>query len=422
MKIRIPYGKGFLETTISDNRIAGVITSNLDRYETEESENELIKKAMQHPFGCCGLEKLARDKNKIVIIASDHTRPVPSRLILPLMLEDIKKGNPNAEITILIATGCHRETTHKELTEKFGEEIVNKIPIKIHDCDATDQVYLGKLPSGGELFINKTAADADLLIAEGFIEPHFFAGYSGGRKSVLPGIASRKTIYANHCAEFIADSKAQYGVLEGNPIHEDMIFAARKAGLAYIVNVVINSRHKVIGAFSGDVEAAHSEGVQFLEKLCKAERIKSSIVITSNNGFPMDQNIYQSVKGMATAEACCNEGGVIIMVSECREGCGAKGFYKTFSQEKDSGKIQENILSTNRNETKEDQWQSQIFARIIHKFHVILVSAAEPEIVSQMHLIPADNLEQAMTIADGILGGEKKITIIPEGLTSIIKA
>ena len=140
MKIRIPYGKGFLETTISDKRIAGIITSNLDRYETEESENEIIKKAMQHPYGCCRLEKLAKGKNKIVIIASDHTRPVPSRLIIPLMLEEIKRGNPDAEITILIATGCHRETTRNELTEKFGEEIVNKIPIVIHDCDAREQV------------------------------------------------------------------------------------------------------------------------------------------------------------------------------------------------------------------------------------------------------------------------------------------
>ena len=421
MKIRIPYGKGFLETTISDKRIAGIITSNLDRYETEESENEIIKKAMQHPYGCCRLEKLAKGKNKIVIIASDHTRPVPSRLIIPLMLEEIKRGNPDAEITILIATGCHRETTRNELTEKFGEEIVNKIPIVIHDCDAREQVYLGKLPSGGELFINKMAAEADLLIAEGFIEPHFFAGYSGGRKSVLPGIASRKTVYANHCAEFIADPKAQYGILEGNPIHEDMIFAARKAGLAYIVNVVINSRHKVIGAFAGDAEDAHLKGVQFLEGLCKTDKIISPIVITSNNGFPMDQNIYQSVKGMATAENCCEKGGVIIMAAECREGCGAEGFYKTFSQEKDAGIILEKILATGRDKTEADQWQSQIFARIVHKFTVILVSAAEPGLVRQMHLIPADNLEHALSIADAILGREKKITIIPEGLTSIIR-
>lgn len=420
MKIRMPYGKHFLETAISDYRIAGVITSNLDRFETQESEFELIKRAMKQPYGSSRLEELSKGKNNIVILASDHTRPVPSRLILPLMLEEIKRGNPNAGITILIATGCHRGTTPNELKKKFGEEIVNSVPIVIHDCDDRDQVYLGKLPSGGELFINKIAAEADLLIAEGFIEPHFFAGYSGGRKSVLPGIASRKTIYVNHCAEFIDNPRARYGVLEGNPIHEDMIFAARKAHLAYIVNVVINSRHRVISAFSGDAEAAHSKGVQFLEGLCRTDQIISPIVITSNNGYPMDQNIYQSVKGMATAGACCEKGGVIIMVSECREGCGAEGFYRTFSQEDDSKKILEKILSIGRNDTEADQWQSQIFARIVCEFQVILVSSVDPELVRQMHLLPADSLEQALAMAEAILGGEQNITVIPEGLTSII--
>ena len=421
MKIRMPFGKSFLETTISDDRIAGVITSNLDRYERQESEIEIIKMAMERPHGSCRLEELSKGKNKVVIIASDHTRPVPSRFILPLMLEEIKRGNPNAEVTILVATGCHRATTQNELNEKFGKEMVKRVPIMIHDCDDEEQAFLGILPSGGELFINKTAAEADLLVAEGFIEPHFFAGYSGGRKSVLPGIASRRTVYANHCAEFIADPMAQYGVLEGNPIHRDMVFAARKGGLDYIVNVVINSRHRVIGAFAGDVEAAHLKGVEFIEKLCKTDKVISPVVITSNNGFPMDQNIYQSVKGMATAETCCEEGGVIIMVSECRDGCGAEGFYKTFSQEKDSGKILDKILATGRNETFEDQWQSQIFARIVNKFQVILVSKAAPELFRQMHMIPADNLEQALAMADTLLGGKKKVTVIPDGLTSIIK-
>lgn len=421
MKIKIPYGRSFLETDINDNRVAGVITSNLDHYKSGETETQIIRKAMEHPFGTSRLADLVKGKHKIVIIASDHTRPVPSRLIIPFILNEIKEGNPNAEIIILIATGCHRETTKQELIEKFGEEILDSVQVVIHDCDDEGQVCLGELPSGGKVYINKVAAEADLLIAEGFIEPHFFAGYSGGRKSVLPGIASRKTVYANHCSEFIADSRAKYGVLKGNPIHEDMIYAARKAGLAYIVNVVINSRHRVIGAFSGDVEAAHSEGVEFLKGLCMAEKIMAPIVITSNNGYPMDQNIYQAVKGMATAESCCEENGVIIMVAECREGCGGDGFLKTFSKEKDAGKILAGILSTGRNDTEADQWQSQILARILNKYHIILVSRADPEIVKQMHLLPACDLDQALEMADSIVGGEKKVTVIPEGLTSIIE-
>lgn len=158
-------------------------------------------------------------KKDVVIIASDHTRPVPSKIIMPLMLEEIRKGNPDADITILIATGCHRETAKEELVQKFGKDIVDNEKILVHDCDdTTNLVSLGRLPSGGELIINKIAVEADLLCSEGFIEPHFFAGFSGGRKSVLPGIASRKTVLANHRSAFIADDHARTGILEGNPI------------------------------------------------------------------------------------------------------------------------------------------------------------------------------------------------------------
>ena len=202
MEISIPYGRTHLTARIADDHIAGVLRSRLESYQPPMGQRELVEEALRAPIGSAPLEELVQGKNRIVLIASDHTRPVPSKVLVPPMLAAIRRGNPNAEITILIATGCHRGTTKAELTEKFGPEIVETEKILIHDCAAeADMVTIGTLPSGGSLRINRIAAEADLLISEGFIEPHFFAGFSGGRKSVLPGIAARETVYWNHNAD-----------------------------------------------------------------------------------------------------------------------------------------------------------------------------------------------------------------------------
>lgn len=264
MRVSIPYGRTHLRADISDERIRGILRSRLEDYVPPMGEAELVEEALSHPVGSNLWEVLVRGKRNIVLIASDHTRPVPSKVLVPPMLAAIRRGNPQAEITILIATGCHRGTTKAELIEKFGGEIVENERILIHDCaEEAAMVTIGTLPSGGALRINRVAAEADLLISEGFIEPHFFAGFSGGRKSVLPGIAARETVYWNHNADFIASPFARTGILEGNPIHRDMIYAARTAKLAFICNVVINGQHRVVGAFAGDCQAAHEAGAEF---------------------------------------------------------------------------------------------------------------------------------------------------------------
>ena len=231
--VSFPYGKNEREYEFDNAELVGVLTSNIEEYAPQSSEEELVRHALENPIGSPKLSELSKDKKNITIIASDHTRPVPSKIIMPAMLAEIRKGNPQANITILIATGCHRGTTKEELVSKFGEEIVKNEKIYIHDCDEKDKlINIGVLPSGGVCEINSIAAQADLLVAEGFIEPHFFAGFSGGRKSVLPGVAGRATVLANHCSEFIDNKKARTGVIKGNPIHEDMLWAAKKAKLA----------------------------------------------------------------------------------------------------------------------------------------------------------------------------------------------
>lgn len=421
--ISLPYGTGEISAQVEESQLLGIVQSQLEEYEAEKSPEELLRQAMENPIGTSRLEELAKGKKKVVVLCSDHTRPVPSKLILPPMLEAIRRGNPQAEITLLIATGCHRGTTRQELVNKLGAEMAEKEHILIHDCAAEeDMVDLGILPSGGRLRINKAAVEADLLVAEGFIEPHFFAGFSGGRKSVLPGIAARETVYANHCSQFIDDPYARAGILEGNPIHRDMVWAARKAGLAYIVNVVLGGKGQVIGAFAGDFDEAHRAGTEFLASLCQKEAPEADIVVTSNNGYPLDQNIYQAVKGMSTAEVACRKGGVIVIAARCEDGNGGEVFWRTFQEEKDPKVIMDTILATPQDKTQADQWQSQVFARVLMKCRVVLVSQAPDEMVRDLHMTPAHSLEEGLRLAQEMLGEpQAKILVVPQGISTILR-
>lgn len=421
-KVSFAYGQTHIDYEFDEAELVGVLTSSIEDYVPEDDGRELVAKALQNPVGSKRLSELSKDKQKVVIIASDHTRPVPSKMIIPQMLDEIRRGNPNADITILIATGCHRQTTQQELINKFGADIIAKEKIYVHNCDDEDKlVNIGVLPSGGQCQINKIALEADLLVAEGFIEPHFFAGFSGGRKSVLPGIAGRTTVLANHCSEFIAHNNARTGVLKGNPIHKDMIWAAKQAKLAFIVNVVLNAEKEPIFAVAGDLEAAHSKGTDFIASLCAVKSAPADIVISTNGGYPLDQNVYQAVKGMTTAEATVKEGGVIIMLALSNDGIGGDHFYHQLADEPDIRKTMEVFLSRGRNETVPDQWQTQIFLRILMKAKVIYVSSLSADIVEKMHMIPASSLDEAVKLAKRILAKDSvTITAIPDGVAVVV--
>lgn len=422
MNVKLPYGRDYLNVELPAERVQAVLVSNLHHYQPELGQTELVQDALKHPVGTPRLSEMAKGKQKVVIIASDHTRPVPSKVIMPLMLAEIRKGNPEADITILIATGCHRETSKEELLNKFGEEIVRQEKIYVHDCDDQSMlVKLGTLPSGGQLLINRLAYEADLLVAEGFIEPHFFAGFSGGRKSVLPGVAARATVLANHCSVFIDSDKARTGIVDGNPIHIDMLYAARTARLDFIVNVVINAENEVIFAVAGDCDLAHIAGRDFLCSQCKVAKEPADIVITTNGGYPLDQNIYQAVKSMTAAEATVKEGGAIIILAKSNDGHGGEEFYKTFRDEKNLDNMLAKFMATPSTETIPDQWQSQIFARVLKRATVIYISEAPDEMVSDLHMIPVHSVEEALAKAETILNNKTAaITVIPDGVSVIV--
>lgn len=421
--VELPYGQGNLSLDLPEERLDSILVSKAHHFKRQGMESEIVKKALAAPINALPLCELTKGKKKVVIISSDHTRPVPSHVTMPLLLEEVRKGNRDAEIIILIATGYHRLTTKEELKNKYGEKIFNEEKIVIHNAfKDEDMVDLGKLPSGGQLKINKIALDADLLIAEGFIEPHFFAGFSGGRKSVLPGIASKDTVMANHCAEFIASDMARTGILDGNPIHKDMIFAAETAKLAFILNVVIDAEKKVIEAFAGHFNDAHRAGCEFVRELAGVKAAPAEIVITTNGGYPLDQNIYQTVKGMSAAEATCKPGGVIIIASQCGDGHGGEAFYKTFAEADSVKSIMDEIIKRKAYETIPDQWESQILARILLKYKVIMVTEAPKKMIEDMFMKWAPSIEKALEMAEEIVGNKNsKITIIPDGVSVIVQ-
>ena len=422
LQIKLPYGKEFLPLTLEENRVRGVLYSGIEDYRPGMSPEELARRALENPMGSPSLAEMSRGKQKITVIASDHTRPVPSKLLMPPLLAEIRKGNPEAEITILIATGCHRDTTRQELLAKFGPEILEKERIVVHNCDDEENlVTLGTLPSGGQCRVSRYAVEADLLVAEGFIEPHFFAGFSGGRKSVLPGVAARETVLANHCSEFIDHPAARAGSLRDNPIHRDMLWAAEKAGLQFILNVVLNGEKETIYAVAGDPRQAHAAGCAFLEGLCGVPETPADIVITTNGGYPLDQNIYQAVKGMTAAEATVKPGGVIIMLAKSGDGHGGEAFCRERMAGCRMDSLMAGILRRGRAETLPDQWQAQIMIRVLQKARVIYLSDAPDDLVRSLHMTPAHSLPEALAMAERMLADPNaSITVIPDGVSVIV--
>lgn len=299
----------------------------------------------------------------------------------------------------------------------FGDAIVDNEKIVVNQAFVDEDFEkVCDLPSGAELWVNKVALHCDLLVTEGFIEPHFFAGFSGGRKSILPGICNAATVNENHSYKAISSPYSTTGVLEHNPIHEDMVCAARAVNVQFIMNVALNAEKKVIAAFAGDLEQAHEKGVTFVRSLAQCPSVEGDIVITSNGGYPLDQNLYQSPKAVATAEACCREGGVIIMCASCCDGMGGTHFEKLIVK----GTVDEIDAYLSKippKETIPEQWCAQIFARILKKHKVILVTTyLDHELVRKANMIPASTPDEALEMAYEIMGRDAEVVVIPDGV------
>lgn len=420
--IPIPYGRRTQDVEVAESRLHAVLQPRHVNA-AEGDQSAIVQKALENPIASCRLSNLARKKKKILVITSDHTRPVPSRITMPLLLREIRLFNPDAEICILIATGMHRLTTEAELRAKLGDAIVDNETIVIHEAEKEEDMrFFGTLPSGGELWLNKLVLFADLVVAEGFIEPHFFAGYSGGRKSILPGVASKKTVLYNHNALFLKHPNARQGKLIGNPLHRDMTFAAKQAKLAFILNVLIDAEKRVISVVSGNPEKAHLQGCDICKELAEVQAAVSDIAITSNGGYPLDQNIYQSVKGMTAAEACVRQGGIIIMCAALGDGHGGEAFFRWFAQRESAAQVAHDIESIPPEHTLMDQWEAQILARTLLKADCYFVTGAENRaLIEAMCMTWMPDVNTALRKATQRLGETSTVTVIPDGVGVIVQ-
>jgi len=419
-RIDIPYHKGTMPLHVEEKNLKAIITP-LPPEASGKDESELVLTALRNPIDSPTLRELAAGKKKILVITSDHTRSMPSKLTLPLLLEEIRAGAPGAEIDIIIATGSHRCTTEEEQRVMFGDGIVDNENIYVHDCTKDEDMReVCVLPSGAVFCVNRMALECDLLVAEGFIEPHFFAGFSGGRKSVMPGIASITTVNANHSYDALKSPYSISGVLEKNPVHTDMVAAARAAKLAFILNVALDEDKKIIAAFSGDMETAHLAGCEFVGAYSMRPAVRGDVIVTGNGGYPLDQNLYQAAKAVSTAERCAGENGVIIMLSGCIDGFGGEYFHDLILSGS-AEEIDDKLSEIPPEETIPEQWNAQIFARIMKKHMVILVtSGIDPELIGKANFVHAATADEALEIAYSVKGKDAEVVVIPDGVAVVI--
>ncbi len=365
--VRMPYGRGFINLKIPARNLQEIRIPKEPRLADEEKE---IKAALRNPIKKPPLYSLINSRDKVAIVVDDITRPTPSYKIIPAILNELPV--PNKNIRIIVATGLHRKNTEDELEVMLGRGVLNKVRVVNHDAfNKEGLVYVGKTSRGTELEINKLVMDADRIITTGHIEPHEFAGFTGGRKSILPGVAGANSITHNHRLENLDHPRAKIGILEGNPIHEDMIEAAKMVDVDFIVNVVVNNRKEIIKVVAGDFVEAHAEGVDFYKKHYQVKVDEPADIVIVSSGYPWDVDFYQSIKLMVSAEPFVKEGGIIILLAECEAGFGTDLFYEYMSSFSTPSDIIDRIKKEGY---RADLDHCYLLARILEKSDIIVVS------------------------------------------------
>ena len=410
--INIPYGKESLALQLPDGHKCQILEPK--KVVPHAAAADIVRKALENPIASPGLKALTKDVKKIVFITNDNTRPMPSHITIPTIIENFYHPESHYDITILIATGLHRLMTEDEKRAQYGEEVCRKYKVVNHDAtDKENLVSLGVMSTGNELFVNKLVTETDLLISEGFIEPHMFAGFSGGRKSVHPGISGADTILGNHKPENIGNDLARQASLAGNPTHDEFTEAARLAKLRFIMNVALNEKKEITAAWAGDPVEAHAVGCAHVKEAMSVDAEKTDIVITSNNGYPLDRNLYQVVKGIDTANFVVKDNGCIIVAARCMDGVAHEHFGNLLLSCKTIPELAD-VMS--KPPTSTDKWQVQVLVRALTRCKVILVSEGiERDLAERMHFSYADSLDEALKMAISHVGKDASISVMAEG-------
>jgi nickel-dependent lactate racemase len=418
MRVALPYGEKSLTVGIPDEANIHVVEPRF--LEGIPDQSQAIREALVHPIACEPLTRIVPSSCTVGIVLNDITRATPYKTILPVLLEEINYIPPQ-QIRLFIATGTHRPNTDAELRNMLGDQIVTQYKIIQNDAANPDcHILLGTSRRGNPIYIHSEFMNCDVRILTGFIEPHFFAGFSGGGKAIMPGLAQLETIMGNHCAELIDDQRVTWGATEGNPLWEEIREAALMADPSFILNVTLNQKKAITGVFAGDFSEAHSTGCRFAkENAMIPVDDRFDIVITSNSGYPLDLNLYQSVKGMSAAHQIVKKGGSIIIAANCWDGVPEHGEYGRLLYQE--GTV-EQLLDRIRTPSFQcqDMWQAQIHARICKNVEVYFYSHnLNDDQIRNAFLIPVRTIDE--TVADLLdrYGVDARICVLPEGPQTI---
>jgi nickel-dependent lactate racemase len=352
----------------------------------------------------------------VAIVFSDITRPMPNRRVLPYLLEELSHI-PKDQIVFINALGTHRPNTNDELENLLGPEIAEHYKVVQHNCyDANDLTYLGMSSKGNEIWVNRTYIESTIRVLTGFIEPHLFAGFSGGPKAVLPGIAGIKTITSNHAPHMIADPGSGFAITEGNPIWQEMLEVAKLTEPTFLLNVTLTSDRRINGVFAGDLQKAHKAGVDFLKRTAMVPVDTTfDIAISTAGGYPMDINMYQSVKGIAVAANIVRDGGSIILVSECQEGLPDYGEYGSIMR---LSSTPDHLLQMiwRPDFSMQDQWDAQLQAEICksRNLHIYSDGLTDQEIQDVLGQ-PCRNVESTVSELLKRYGPKSRVVVLPAG-------
>jgi len=411
MDVALPYGTQTRIVTVPEDAV--VVRSQ--PLAALVDAQQAFDAAIAHPIGTPALGDLVGPKDRVAIIISDGTRPTPNHLLVPWLLKALAPI-PREQIEILVGTGSHRGMTREELQALLGDEVVATIAISNHNAtDESSLTFVGKTATGVPVWVNRQYLQAQVRIVLGFIEPHFFAGYSGGPKGVIPGLAGLPTIQALHSVPLIDHPGSTWMVLDENPIHQGICAAVALCPPEFLINVTLNAQHQITGIFAGHYLQAHRAGCAVLASTATGvEAGGFDVVVTTNAGYPLDQNLYQSVKGMTAAARLVRPGGAIVLVAECRDGLPTHSQYEHLLQQATSpGQLLQRLQSSVV--TLPDQWQVQKQALVQQRARVYLHSSLSDTLVESALLTPAPNLQATVhrLVADMAISG--RLAVLPEG-------
>ncbi len=407
----LPFGKTEVCIRIPTRNFLGSIEPH-EKTGVPDAKAE-IERALKEPVGSKRLSEIVKPGHKVAIVVDDATRPAPSHLMVPPILDELNAaGVKDENVTVIFACGTHKAVSQEEAVRLLGEAVLNRVKAISHDCRAQDLVYVGTTPKHGtKVYLNRTFAEADVRILTGDVGFHYYAGYGGGRKSVLPGVSGEETIKNNHAMILHPDAKT--GILSGNPVHEDMIEAAKLAKVDFILNVVTNSKGEVVRAFAGDLEKAFYEGVKVVDEMYRVtvDR-KADIVVVSPGGEPADVNLFQAYKGVDSSLEIVKRGGVIILVAECPEGHGNQVFYDWMVKFKDLKAVEKEIK---RNFVLGGH-KAYYLMNTLQKVQIILVSAMPDYYAANIFkLKTARAVNDALNEAFNIAGKNARVWVMPYG-------